>query len=187
MTEQRTHSTSGESSTTGEHAGDRDRPKSTHAANQRVEKLRGGLVKAVSGREHVIKAQALSWAEKLDERTQGRHHNKLHVALRVIEFVVDNAAKGRAQASEADGRGQADADRPQDTKDAGRDGAGSASGHSGFGAGSFGSFAAGMFGAAAAAAGGAAGPSASSSGASGADDAEDLGEFRNVTDEARRG
>ena len=74
--------------------------RSTHATNQRVDQLRGGLEKAVTGREHLIKSQALRLAERLDERTQGRHHNKIHVALRVVELIVDNVSGNRPPADE---------------------------------------------------------------------------------------
>ncbi|GGA57627.1 hypothetical protein GCM10011490_04300 [Pseudoclavibacter endophyticus] len=65
----------------------------SHAVNQRVDQLRGGLEKAVVGRETAIKVKAVEWAEQLDERWQGRHHNKLFVALKAIEFVVDHARR----------------------------------------------------------------------------------------------
>lgn len=82
-----------------------------HAANRRVAKLRGGLEKAVTGREAQIKAQALKWAEQLDERWQGRHHNKLHVALMAVEFLVDRASKGRDGDTAANGDGDRNRDR----------------------------------------------------------------------------
>lgn len=66
-----------------------------HGANKRVAQLRGGLEKAVTGREDAIKSQALKWAERLDERWQGRHHNKLHAALKAVEFVVDRASRSQ--------------------------------------------------------------------------------------------
>lgn len=63
--------------------------------NQRVARLRGGLEKAVTGREHVIKRQARSIAEKIDLKTAGRHHNKLRFALRAVELAVDNVSARR--------------------------------------------------------------------------------------------
>lgn len=62
---------------------------SKHPANQRVAQIRGGLEKAVTGREAMIKAKAASFAEQLDQRTGGRHRQKIKIALTVVEFVVD--------------------------------------------------------------------------------------------------
>lgn len=78
---------------------------SIHGANKRVEQLRGNLQKAVTGREHVIKTQALKWAEQLDARWQGRHHNKIHLALRAVELIVDNVSANRAKGQDATGSG----------------------------------------------------------------------------------
>ena len=104
MTEQRT--SNDQSSTAGSSTGSKTGDRAPHAANARVAQLRGGLEKAVTGREAAIKAQALRWAEKLDARTQGRHHNKIHVALKVVEFVVDNVSKRDGDADDASARSE---------------------------------------------------------------------------------
>lgn len=77
-----------------------------HAANQRVDKLKGDLSKAVTGREELIKAKAAQFADLIDKRTNGRHRQKLRVAVHVVEFVVDRVG-GPSSARAADASGTA--------------------------------------------------------------------------------
>ncbi|KAB1657880.1 hypothetical protein F8O01_08035 [Pseudoclavibacter chungangensis] len=92
-TDDKTRDEKARSSSTGEQqTGDARQ----HATNARVAQLRGGLEKAVTGREELIKTKAVEFAEKIDERTGGRHHQKLRVALMVVEFVVDRVGGSSA-------------------------------------------------------------------------------------------
>lgn len=85
----------------------------------RVEQLRDGLDRAVLGREEVIKAQATQWAEKLDSRTEGRHHQKILAALKVLGFVVDHVVRhdDEAQQRASDARRSAQDAGPEDRFD----------------------------------------------------------------------
>lgn len=62
------------------------------AVNRRVAQIRGGLGRVVTGREEVIKGRARAAAERIDLRTGGRHRNKLRLALRAVEFLVDRVS-----------------------------------------------------------------------------------------------
>jgi|GEM_PF-2247268 len=99
----------------------------SHPLNARVANIRGGLEKVVRGREEVISATARTWAERLDRKYEGRHHEKLQLAVRVVDFIVEHtgakdagdgtraasgAARGRARAQGASARGGRD--EPED-------------------------------------------------------------------------
>lgn len=71
-------------------AGDHGEPgASGHALNRRLRQASNGVSKAVTGREDLIRAQAARAASKLDAKTEGRHHEKLRVALHVLDVVID--------------------------------------------------------------------------------------------------
>lgn len=73
----------------GEQAGGQTGARPGSSVNARIQKASSGLQSAVTGREDLIRVNAARAAKKLDERTSGRHHEKLRVALHVLDFVID--------------------------------------------------------------------------------------------------
>ena len=67
----------------------------------RVQAVHTGLKKVVTGRESVIKDQAVKLAEKLDVKTEGRHHQKIRLALLALNSLVDTLGKDGKAESEA--------------------------------------------------------------------------------------
>ena len=69
--------------------------------NRKIVKGREGLERAVTGREEMIRKHAANAAKRLDAKTEGRHREKLRVALHVVDFVVDRfgAPSERSQRS----------------------------------------------------------------------------------------
>ena len=66
----------------------------------RVQAVHTGLKKVVTGRESVIKEQAVKLAEKLDVKTDGRHHQKIRLALLALNSLVDTLGRDGTAASE---------------------------------------------------------------------------------------
>ena len=83
---------------TGEPRGGRVRDSANSGA--RVQAVHTGLKKVVTGRESVIKEQAVKLAEKLDVKTDGRHHQKIRLALLALNSLVDTLGRDGTSASE---------------------------------------------------------------------------------------
>ncbi|PPF40110.1 hypothetical protein [Pseudoclavibacter sp. AY1H1] len=90
---------SGAGDTTGSARGERMRESANSGA--RVQAVHTGLKKVVTGRESVIKNQAVKLAEKLDVKTEGRHHQKIRLALLALNSLVDTLGKDGKAESEA--------------------------------------------------------------------------------------
>lgn len=71
----------------------------------RVQAVHTGLKKVVTGRESVIKNQAVKLAEKLDVKTDGRHHQKIRLALLALNSLVDTLGRDGKVDSESETSG----------------------------------------------------------------------------------
>lgn len=92
---------SGTGGSTGAPKGERMRESANSGA--RVQAVHTGLKKVVTGRESVIKDQAVKLAEKLDVKTEGRHHQKIRLALMALNSLVDTLGKdGKAESAAKD-------------------------------------------------------------------------------------
>ncbi|WP_219820338.1 hypothetical protein [Pseudoclavibacter sp. RFBG4] len=95
---------SGAGDSTGSARGERMRESANSGA--RVQAVHTGLKKVVTGRESVIKDQAVKLAEKLDVKTEGRHHQKIRLALLALNSLVDTL--GRDGKAESDSKASAE-------------------------------------------------------------------------------
>lgn len=106
---------SGTGGSTGTPKGERVRESANSGA--RVQAVHTGLKKVVTGRESVIKDQAVKLAEKLDVKTEGRHHQKIRLALMALNSLVDTLGKdGKAESATKNAPGS------EEAKPAGRPG-----------------------------------------------------------------
>lgn len=64
------------------------KPRSSNV-NSRLVSVKAGFERSIAGREDLIRANAADLAKKLDQRTSGRHHNKIYVALRALDAVIN--------------------------------------------------------------------------------------------------
>ncbi|GAB3293987.1 hypothetical protein [Pseudoclavibacter terrae] len=78
----------------------------------RVQAVHTGLKKVVTGRESVIKEQAVKLAEKLDVKTDGRHHQKIRLALLALNSLVDTLGRDGTAASEKKSSARAEGTDP---------------------------------------------------------------------------
>lgn len=95
---------SGTGGSTGAPKGERMRESANSGA--RVQAVHTGLKKVVTGRESIIKDQAVKLAEKLDVKTEGRHHQKIRLALLALNSLVDTLGRdGKAEAEDKNSTG----------------------------------------------------------------------------------
>ncbi|PPG39193.1 hypothetical protein [Pseudoclavibacter sp. RFBA6] len=78
----------------------------------RVQAVHTGLKKVVTGRESIIKEQAVKLAEKLDVKTDGRHHQKIRLALLALNSLVDTLGRDGTAASEKKSSARAEGTDP---------------------------------------------------------------------------
>ncbi|WP_424463932.1 hypothetical protein [Pseudoclavibacter helvolus] len=78
-----------------------ERMRESANSGARVQAVHTGLKKVVTGRESVIKSQAVKLAEKLDAKTEGRHHQKIRLALLALNGLVDTLGRDGKAESEA--------------------------------------------------------------------------------------
>ncbi|PPF47323.1 hypothetical protein C5B85_03435 [Pseudoclavibacter sp. AY1F1] len=105
---------SGSSGNTGGKTGapNGERMRESADSGARVQAVHTGLKKVVTGRESVIKDQAVKLAEKLDVKTAGRHHQKIRLALLALNSLVDTLGKDGKTESEAKGSPRPDGAKP---------------------------------------------------------------------------
>ncbi|WP_282860058.1 hypothetical protein [Pseudoclavibacter helvolus] len=89
-----------------------ERVRESANSGARVQAVHTGLKKVVTGRESVIKDQAVKLAEKLDVKTAGRHHQKIRLALLALNSLVDTLGKDGKTESEAKGSARSDGAKP---------------------------------------------------------------------------